>query len=325
MKSYLFLIAALTSIAASAQQNVPLLKIADTTRFSPVILPGNGLGRYDFFYAGENTQLSMYIVRKGKVTWSYLHPGKGEISDAELLPDGSVLFAHQFGVTKISSDKKIIWNYDAPPGSEIHTAQSIGEKYVVFVQNGQHAKLKVANIQTGKIEKEFELPVGNPGGVHGQFRRARLTSAGTILVAHMDAGRVVEYNADGAEIWSTPSQTPWSAIPLKNGNVLISGGKKTVAEINRHGDTLWHFSPADLPGYVFSNIQTAFRLNNGHTIINNWAGKGNGTIVQAIEVDQNKKIIWALRSWESPADLGRSTTIQLLDIPFENKFFGHFK
>jgi hypothetical protein len=34
--------------------------------------------------------------------------------------------------------------------------------------------------------------------------------------------------------------------------------------------------------------------------------------VQAIEVTPDKKIVWALRSWAAPADLGPSTTIQIL-------------
>lgn len=290
------------------------------------MLPGKGLEQYDMFYAGENSVLSMYIIKKGKIVWSYTHPGKGEISDAQLLADGSVLFARQFGVTKISYDKKVLWNYDAPAGCEIHTAEAIGKDYVVFVQNGNPAKLLVVNIVTGKTEKEFELPVGKPESVHGQFRHARLTDRGTIIIGHMDLGKVAEYDVNGKELWSVSAQEPWSAIPLKNGNILISsGGHKTVNEINRQGDIVWHFSPADLPGFMFSNIQLSVRLDNGNTIINNWDGKGNGTMVQAIEIDKNKKLVWALRSWEEPVDLGRSTTIQLLSHPLVSRTFGYFK
>ena len=35
--------------------------------------------------------------------------------------------------------------------------------------------------------------------------------------------------------------------------------------------------------------------------------------VQAIEVTPEKKVVWALRAWAPPADLGPSTTIQILD------------
>jgi hypothetical protein len=63
----------------------------------------------------------------------------------------------------------------------------------------------------------------------------------------------------------------------------------------------------------------ATRLANGNTLINNWFSGSVEKIspdhqpVQAIEVTPDKKIVWALRSWTPPADLGPSTTIQILD------------
>jgi len=67
---------------------------------APAVLPGEGLSRFDFFYAGEAKKENMYIVRKGKIDWSYTHPApKGEISDAVMLSNGNILFAHQFGIT----------------------------------------------------------------------------------------------------------------------------------------------------------------------------------------------------------------------------------
>ena len=133
----------------------------------------------------------MFIVKSGQITWSYDDPtGRGEISDATLLSNGNVLFAHQFAVKLVSPDKKILWNYDAPPGTEIHTAIPIGHDHVLFIQNGSPALLKVINITTGETTKQFELQVKNPASVHGHFRHARLTSAGTVVVAHMDMGKV---------------------------------------------------------------------------------------------------------------------------------------
>ena len=37
--------------------------------------------------------------------------------------------------------------------------------------------------------------------------------------------------------------------------------------------------------------------------------------VQFIEVTPEKKIVWALRSWDEPANFGPATTLQLLDEP----------
>jgi hypothetical protein len=37
--------------------------------------------------------------------------------------------------------------------------------------------------------------------------------------------------------------------------------------------------------------------------------------VQVLEVTPAKKVVWALRAWAEPADLGPATVVQLLDEP----------
>jgi hypothetical protein len=300
---------------------------------APAELPGSGLGQHDFLYAGEAKTRDIYIVRKGQVTWAYHDSaGRGEISDATLLSDGNVLFAHQFGVTLISPDKKVIWNFDAPDKSEIHTAQAIGSERVLFIENGPAPKLLVINIVSGTTEKEMPLTVKNPKSTHGQFRHARLTDAGTLLVAHMDLGKVVEYDEAGKELWSTPAPNCWAALRLKNGNTLITSNR-AVREVNPAGETVWQFTPDDVPDYRVAQFQIATRLPNGNTLVNNWVNQWNGTIdpatapVQAWEITPDKKVAWALRSWTEPAALGPSTTIQILDDPGkpEDVHFGQIK
>ncbi|MBW8782998.1 MAG: hypothetical protein JF599_14090 [Verrucomicrobia bacterium] len=297
-------------------------------------LPGRGLAEHDFFYAGESKDRKMFIVKKGEVVWSYDDPaGRGEISDAVLLSNGNVLLAHQFAVKLISPDKKVLWNYDVPKGFEVHTAQAIGTERVLFIQNGDPAQLKIVNITTGVTEKELTLPVGNPKSVHGQFRHARLTPAGTLLVAHMDLSKVCEYDSTGKELWSFPATGLWGVEPLANGNVLITD-RVGVREVTRRGDVVWSYAKADAEaaGYKLLNLQLAWRLPNGNTLINNWANQWSGQVtktaptVQALEVTPDKKVVWALRSWEAP-NLGPATTIQLLDEPGvpENVHFGDFR
>jgi hypothetical protein len=301
------------------------------TALVPAHLPGNGLAQHDFMYAGESHDRNIYIVRDGKVAWSYSDPGgKGEISDAVLLSNGNILYTHQFGVVLISPDKKVLWQYDAPEHRELHTALPIGVDHVLFILNGDPALVRVVNIHSNAIEKEFPLAVRHPINVHPQFRHARLTTAGTLLVAHMDLNKVVEYDSSGNELWSFPAATPWAATPLANGNILITD-KIGVREVTRHGDTAWSFTPADAPGYKFSNLQQAWRLPNGNTIINNWinewspGGVNAPHSIQAIEITPEKKIVWALSQWESP-NLGPATTIQLFDQPAaENVHFGEIQ
>jgi hypothetical protein len=312
----LFLLPILTAQIGSAQTDHPNWPIGKP--FAPLELPGNGLAQHDFFYAGEAKVERMLIVRGGRIVWDYTHPAQGEISDAILESNGNILFAHQHGVTEITADKKVVWNYDAPPNTEIHTTQPFGSNSVWFVQNSDPAKFVMLKKSTGEIEHEFVLPVNNAQSTHGQFRHARMTDAGTLLVAHMDLGKAAEYDLTGKLLWSVAVPGIWSATPLQNGNILVVSNRRFVREINRAGNTVWEWTPADAPDYKFTNLQLAVRLPNGNTIINDWFNQWSGKVnltnapVQAIEVTPDKKVVWALRSWTPPADLGPATTIQIL-------------
>ena len=197
----------------------------------------------------------MYIIRKGEIAWKYEDASsKGEISDGVVLSNGNILFAHQFGVTLISPDKKFIWNYDAPAKTEIHTAQPIGKERVLFIQNGDPAKLIVINIVTNKTEKEYTLTVANAKGTHGQFRHARLTDAGTLLVAHMDMKKSANTTIQEKRSGPSMPQASGAQTRLKNGNTLMSLGR-SVREVDASGKTVWEFTAADIPDYKVTQFQ----------------------------------------------------------------------
>lgn len=294
------------------------------------------LSRHNFFYAGQSKRLRMFKVSDGKVTWTYDNAKRpeserlrGEISDAVLMADGHILIGHQYGVAEIDADGKIVWNYEAPKGCEIHTAQPIGRTHVVFVQNGKPAKAVVMEIPSKKIVKEFELPVNEKSSVHGQFRNARLTQRGTLLIANMSLGCIHEYNCNGQEVDRWTGFLPWSVQELPKGNILITGRKGLIQEINRQGQVVWQMNTTD---FGITQPQKIVRLKNGNHIVNNWYNEWNKTPMdslnaplQAVEVDKEGKVVWQLCEWKDP-DLGPSTTIQLLDEPVkrERLFFGEY-
>ena len=294
------------------------------------------LSRHDFFYAGQSKRLRMFIVKEGKVAWEYDNATlpdserlRGEISDAVLMTDGHILMAHQYGVTEIDASGKAVWHYDAPQGTEIHTAQPIGRTHVVFIQNGRPAKGVVMEIPSKRIVREFVLSTSEKGSVHGQFRNARLTSRGTLLVANMALGCICEYNSDGKEIDRWDGFLPWSVQELPKGNLLITGRKGQIQEITRMGEIVWEMNTTS---FGVTQPQKTVRMKNGHHLINNWYNEWNKTPmdsahapVQAIEIDKDGKVVWQLRAWKDP-DLGPSTTIQLLDeaVNRDRLFFGEY-
>jgi hypothetical protein len=285
-------------------------------------LPGKGMEQHPFLYCGEwqnrsTTNQAMYIVRGGKIVWSYTNPLRGELGDCSQLSNGNILFSRQFGASEITPDKKIVWNYDAPAGTEIHTTWPVGADRVLIMQNGNPAKLLIIDKRTNNVEKQLTLSTRNPSGTHGQFRHIRMTAGGSFLAAHMDLGKVVEYDTAGKEIWSVDAPSAWAAVRLKNGNTLISGNQHGyVREVNPKGETVWQIQKDDLPGIPLHTVQEVFRLANGNTLINNWVGNVPQPdwpqIVQLIEVTREKKVVWALRDW---TQLGPASSTQLLDEP----------
>ena len=303
-----------------------------------VLMPGanaqdavpRDLSRHDFFYAGQSKRQRMFIVKDGHLAWAYDNPqGKGEISDAVLLTDGHILLAHQYGICEVSQDSRTLWAYAAPQGTEIHTIQPIGRHHVLFVQNGHPAKVVVMAIPSMQVVREFEVPVSERGSVHGQFRNARLTSHGTLLVANMALGCVSEYNADGRELRRWGNLLPWSVQELPSGNILVTGRKGLIQELTPVGQAVWQ---TDVTAFGVTQPQKTVRLRNGHHIVNNWYNEWNKTPldtanapVQAIELDKEGRLVWQLHSWRNP-DLGPSTTIQLLSdaVNRDRLFFGDF-
>lgn len=295
------------------------------------LLPGRGLAHHPFLYAGEwdhrHADQTMFIVRDGKVVWTHTVPIKGprgtiqEFSDATMLSNGNVAYAYMGGAAVVTPEKKIIWHYEAPEGFEVHVAQPIGQERVMIVQNGSPAKMMLINIVTGVTEKEVILPTGNPAKPHGHFRRVRMTKAGTLLATHLDNNKIAEYDMTGKEIWALAVLSPWGANRLQNGNTLVTSNRGFVREYDTAGKTVWEFSQADVPDIRLFGPQEANRLANGNTVITFWCPgalkdpkEWPGT-VQVLEVTPDKKVVWALSSWEAPADLGPATCIQLLDEP----------
>ena len=319
-------------------------QLAKEARVTLPVAQNEGLDRYNFFYAGERPDHKMYMVKGGKVTWEYDDPeGRGEISDAVLLSDGHILMAHQHGIKEIDRNKKVVWSMDAPKGYEIHSIQPIGRDKMLYVQCGDPFEAVVMEIPSKKVLKRIPLPYTD-GGSHGQMRNMRLTSRGTMLLASFQYGAVIEFDTGGKELarWECPGA--WGVEELKNGNILVASNRGFVREFNRKGEQVWQFDWRQQGPLSVASVdcqlrevvsgQKAHRLPNGNTMITNWQnpwGREQSDpaypAIQAIEVTPNGDVVWQLKSWQSPANLGPSTTIQLLNEPVNRTKlrFGEFR
>jgi hypothetical protein len=301
--------------------NVPVMGPAETE--APPIkdpkppvtgLPGKGMAQHPMLYIGEGYN-KLLLVNKGKIIWTYSTGPGWETDEVWMLSNGNVLFSRMQYVAEVTPDKQVVWRYDAPPGTEIHTCQPIGLNKVLLVVNGLPPHLKVINVKTNVVEVDHVLPalsLTDTKTVHPQFRRVRYTVQGTYLVAFLEMKKVVEYDKDFNEIWSYDVPSPWAAIRLKNGNTLITDEHDVKTfEVTPDKKVVWEITPADLPAeYRYENSQSATRLANGNTIICSRGGSNHGP--QLVEVTRDKKVVWVLQDWTR---FGPATAVQILDDP----------
>ena len=324
-----------TTAVVSAQQGGPLMKLlprftspgvptmapeeteTPATTWPPkkgIGLPGKGIAQHPMLYIGEGLN-KIFLVNDGKIVWTYSTGPGWEYDDVWMLSNGNILFTRMQYIAIVTPEKKVLWRYDAPAGTEIHGCQPIGLDKVLFIQNGLPPKLMVVNIKSKAVEVEHDLPapsLTDPKTVHAQFRRVRYTAQGTYLVPFLTMHRVVEYDKDFNEVWRYDIPTPWAAIRLKNGNTLITDERNVVTrEVTPDKKTVWEITPGDLPAeFRYANSQSATRLSNGNTILCSRGGGVQGP--QLVEVTPDKKVVWVLQDWEH---FGPATAVQILDEP----------
>ena len=269
--------------------------------------PGEGLARYPMIYIVEGYN-RIFIVNQGKVIWKYDTGPGNELDDIWMLKNGDLLFTRMTWAAKVTPDKKQVWRYDCKEGEEIHTMQPVGEDKCLMLVNAFPARFVMFNHNTGQIlwEKEINFEVGS---THVQSRRFRITNHNTILLCHLDEHKVVEYDMDLTPIRTIQVDKPWAAIPLKNGNILITlENEKRTIEVDKDDNVVWEIKLEDIPEpYRLADCQSVCRLENGNTIL---CSRGNGgKSPQLVEVTPDKEVVWVLNDWKN---LGPATSVQIL-------------
>lgn len=282
-------------------------------------LIGGQLKGHNFIFIGENHRRICMVI-DGKLAWHYDTENDWEDDEVWVLSNGNVLHAHMKYIEEITPKKEIVWRYDNPKGSEIHTCQPIGVDKVLFLQNqGDASVVKLYNKVTGKYEIDKELKELR-GNVHGQCRRFRMTNRGTYLAATLGSHTFYEYDKDFNLIWTHDPGSMWGGVPLKNGNYLFQReNAMTAVEMNKAGDIVWQVSVADIQEQLntlapnlgkITATQTCERLSNGNTVM--FTRFCEASIPQAIEVTPDKKVVWILQDWKN---LGDGVAAQFLDEP----------
>jgi len=86
------------------------------------------------FICCDNGQAKVFVIdAAGETTWEYdLANGQ----DVWLLPNGNYLLSHNRGAIEVTVDKEIVWQYESPEGSEVHTCQPLPDGRVMVIECG---------------------------------------------------------------------------------------------------------------------------------------------------------------------------------------------
>ena len=188
--------AALKCHSAEAATNAPAFSAATAISYAPAVLPGKGLAQHSFLYTGEwdyrKTNQTIFVVRDGKVAWTYSIP----INDAdgtlqELATPRCFPTATLFSAAKPASAKSR--RIRKSSGTWTRRRE---RNFIPFNPSTDHVLRETTAIRRGSCcsstrrparRKRNSVPRVDPeNNPHIQFRRVRQTKDGTFLAAHLD-------------------------------------------------------------------------------------------------------------------------------------------
>ncbi len=265
---------------------------------------------HPFLCCDYNDGAVKLVSGDGRIEWS--HPCKAP-QDCWRLPNGHFLLCHVAGVTEVTLEHRVIWEYQAPKESEVHSCQPLPNGRTLVVEGGTQRILELDS--QGHIAASIPLSSKPGTHAHNQYRGTRKLANGHYLVCFKGENRVVELDAQGKELRSIPvSGDPHAAVPLEGGRLLITcGDGHKVIEVDDAGRTLWELNELDIPGNPLRLTAGCQRLPNGNTVICNYLGHGHvGTQPCVFEITRDKRLVWFFRD---DAHFKTINQIQLLDIP----------
>jgi hypothetical protein len=292
--------------------------------------------KHEFFVAGWNCGGPALYDAEFQQTWQ--HSSSDELSDGWVLPDGGIVYSFSkrkeklAGVVRLGPDKKELWTYTAPNGSDNHSCQPLPHGGFLLGECAKDGLWMVELDAEGNELKRVKV-ADEVKDIHHAFRAVRKTPQNTYLGTLMKpaqcagktlaGGHAYEWDASGKLIHTFPSGF-FHAVRLSNGNTLVSEGGgadgRGVTEYDADGTRVWALTSDDLKaaGLRVGMVCGLQRLPNGNTVVTNVKhgkhplGLEGGEAPKAFEVTADKKVVWKVPASTSSNNMG---SIQLLDVP----------
>jgi hypothetical protein len=261
-------------------------------------------------------QIALIDKATKQIEWQYDLNATDDCETVSLTAEGHVLIAYKTGAKLMDYDKKAIWDYRMESKGELFSAIQLNDGGYLLAHSGTPAKL-IELDKKGKVRKTIEFDTGVEN-LHGQMRQVTKTKQGTYLFPIMSKGEVVELDKKGKEILRFKVEgNPFSALELRNGNLLVSCGDAHCAiEVERHsGKFVRKIDRTAVEGVSLNFVAQIVELNNGHLLICNWNGHANREEAKQpalIEIDQHNHLVWQL---EEGNGVGRISCVYPVEKP----------
>jgi outer membrane protein assembly factor BamB len=172
---------------------------------------------------------------KGEIVWTTNVLGP---LMAQRLPNGNTFITARNHLLEVDKTGREVFSYNRPDGGEFMRSMKLRNGDIAcIVQVGEPRFVLLSpSDKDFKEVKSWGVKVGTSGG------RLDVLPNGHVLIPEMYNNRVVEYDADGQNVWDVTIDQPIAALRLPNGNTVVTLMRENRAvEVDRTGKEVWQF------------------------------------------------------------------------------------
>jgi HEAT repeats/PQQ-like domain len=167
---------------------------------------------------------------KGEVKWK--KEGVNGPLVAQRLPNGNTFISTDQQIVEVDPRGEEVFTYRRPLET-IRKASRLPNGDLIFVTSGQ--RLIRLNSELKEL-CSFEADVRTNGG------RIDVLPNGHTLVPLKDANKVVEYDAEGKQVWECTAEEPIAAVRLPNGHTLVTTlNQRRAVEFDGAAQEVWEY------------------------------------------------------------------------------------
>lgn len=260
-------------------------------------------GQEKLLMAGSyNTSIMIIDKASGSIDWRHtIEPYENgiECNSVDITDNGDILYSYKKGVKLIDLNHKVIWDYPAPAGSEIHSASVLPDDRFLIAINGCPTRI-VELDKNGVIRKTIHIKddLGNKNP-HMQCRQIRKAKNGNYLIPLLGKAKLYEIDSEGnsIRIYDTKGGA-FSILETSDNTLILSlGDSHCIQQICREtGKEILYIDRNDLQGCTIQFAGEITELDNGHLMLANWSGhETDKRSPQLIEFDLAGNVYWTLK------------------------------